>query len=1145
MRSLPNFALSFFLVVVHTVAFAFPPSPGARAREAGEDGRALVLIELEGDAAIEAWSRHGHIPERTAAAHSTRVLDARQHLAGLEMQQDVVAAALASLDPAPQLLYRLQRVFNGLAVRLPETQVGSLWALPGVKAVHPLPLLDPGMVSTAPLIRAPQAWSTSLTGEGMKVGIIDTGVDYLHKALGGSGTYTGHSFDDHVVPWTAKVVGGWDFVGDEYNGSNAARPDGDPMDCNGHGTHVAGIAAAYGVTAAGETYGGPWGAATDLEAFAVGPGVAPQAQIYALKVFGCTGSTGYAAAAIEWALDPNRDGDFSDRLDVVNLSLGSSFGEAGGVYSTIANNAARAGMIIVASAGNSGDTHFITGSPGTADWVVSVANSVDSTSFMSDVEITAPPSVAGRYPATEAGFGPNMAREGGRSGLLVYPADNPKGCTAYSGSAAAAVSGNLALADRGDCTFASKVRNAQNAGAKGVLVVNHVAGDPIVMGASDADAQGITIPSMMISQADGDRIKAGFAAGNVNAVLSAARRGQVRLVSPSATDTMASSSSRGPRLSDFALKPDLTAPGTTIFAAEARSGWAGRSLSGTSMAAPHAAGAMALLRQLHTDWSVEELKALVMNTATPEVWVNPGQAGPRHGAARAGAGRLDVAAAIEGEILAFLDAPASPGRVALSFASPEVVVRHRDARKVRVVNKGDAPASLTVHYEASVDQPGVDIAPVPATLHVAANASATLDVVLQANAMTMANLRGADLSPSQAGVARAWLAEESGHLVLTPERGTPARLPVYAAPRRRATLLARQAALVPPAGTGTVLLELAGQDLTGGDHPDAVVTPLEWQYQAPGGGHIWAGIATDYPDRPLAQALVAFGVALPAIWTTPHFSSVSVDIDTTGDLQADWKLTAIDSARAQDPSASPSDAFLARLCRAASSTTCPGSLPLNGAGADQLDTAPFLSDVMVLYARVADLQLGSGSTIRYRLRADGVTSTWLTYDLARPGVRPAGGAGAFAFLHRGRSGERLTIAYDTARLAAHGSKGVLLLHHHNVAGWRVQAIPVATGGCALACDATAADLAAIGREVAFSATVEATGCSAAPVVTWTMGDGSASKSGSTVSHTFATPGTYRWEVSVAAGPTLCRRTGVLTVGNELPRPARAVLRSGR
>lgn len=1132
--------LGAVVVVCGCAIASFSPA----ATPSGESGDArpeLVVLELEEAPAIEVWSAGAPAVVWNPEVQAQRTAEVRRQLAALEAQQEGVVASLSRLQPPVPALFRLQRVFNGIAVQVEEAQIPTLRALPGVKAVHPLPRLEPGLVSTAPLIGAPRAWGTSLTGQGVKIGIIDTGVDYLHKAFGGSGSYAGHVFDDHVVPWTGKVVGGWDFVGDDYNGSNAARPDGDPMDCNGHGTHVAGIAAGYGVTATGETYGGPWGVGTDLEALAIGPGVAPQAQIYALKVFGCTGSTGYAPAAIEWALDPNRDGNFSDRLDVVNLSLGSSFGAPGGVYATIADNAARAGMIIVASAGNSGDTHFITGSPATADRVISVANSMDSTSFMSDVEITGPAAIAGRYPATEASFGPNMARDGARTGPLVYPSGNPRGCSAFSGAAAAAINGAIALIDRGDCTFAAKVRNAQNAGARGVVIVNNAPGEPIVMGASDADAQGITTPSMMISLADGDRIKAGLGSGAASATLSATRRGQVRLVSPAATDTMATSSSRGPRISDLALKPDLAAPGSTIFAPEARSAWAGRSLSGTSMAAPQVAGAMALLRQLHPGWSVEELKALVMNTATPEVWVNPGQSGPRHGAARAGAGRLDVSAATEGKILAYLDSPTAPGRVGVSFGSPEVVVRHRETRRVRVVNRGDVATNLTVSYAPIVDQPGVEIAPSPPALTVPANSSATLEVVLVATASTMSGRRGEDLSPTQTGGSRSWLAEESGHLLFSAEGNSPVRLPVYAAPRRRATVLARQGARAPAPGTGTASLTLEGQDLGGGPHPNALLTPLEWQFGTAGVGETLGGIVTDYPDRPLAQALVGFGVALPSPWTTPLLVSVSVEIDTNGDSRADWKLAATDAARAQDASSTPVDVFLARLCRADAASQCATPLPLNGAAADARDTAPFLTDVMVLYARVADLQLSAGSTIRYRVLADGVTTPWLQYDLGRPGVRPTGGAGPQGFLQVPRNGGSVPFTYDTTRLAATGSRGILLLHHHNLAGWRAQAIPVAAEGCALACSATVPEIAALGTPVPFRGTAETTAC-AAPTLRWEAGDGSATLTGESVTHTFASPGTYRWQLTVTAGATTCRRTGVISVVEELPRPARRVTR---
>ena len=135
------------------------------------------------------------------------------------------------------------------------------------------------------------------------------------------GTATAGSFP------TAKVVGGIDFAGDAYTGTNAPVPDANPMDCNGHGSHVAGTAAGFGVTAADATFTGPYDAnPSTYSRCSIGPGTAPKALLYGLRVFGCAASTGLTALAIDWAIDPNGDADLSDHLDVINMSLGSNFG---------------------------------------------------------------------------------------------------------------------------------------------------------------------------------------------------------------------------------------------------------------------------------------------------------------------------------------------------------------------------------------------------------------------------------------------------------------------------------------------------------------------------------------------------------------------------------------------------------------------------------------------------------------------------------------------------------------------------------------------------------------------------------------------------------------------------------------------------
>jgi subtilisin family serine protease len=187
----------------------------------------------------------------------------------------------------------------------------------------------------------------------------------------------------------AKVVGGYDFAGNEYDATPSSinfepipTPDPDPMDCYsfGHGTHVAGTAAGYGVRQDGATYDGPYNSSMSLTGLRIGPGLAPEAAIYALKVFGCSGSSNVVDAAVEWAVDPNQDGDFSDHVDVINLSLGSPFGATFDATAVAVENAAKVGIIVVTSAGNSGDVHYAVGSPGIAPHAIAVAaTSIDST----------------------------------------------------------------------------------------------------------------------------------------------------------------------------------------------------------------------------------------------------------------------------------------------------------------------------------------------------------------------------------------------------------------------------------------------------------------------------------------------------------------------------------------------------------------------------------------------------------------------------------------------------------------------------------------------------------------------------------------------------------------------------------------------
>lgn len=234
----------------------------------------------------------------------------------------------------PQKKDEYHKVFNGASLSIPRAMVAPVASLPYVKKVHISRQVHINLEESVKLIKADSVWfQYKVKGKGIVVGIIDSGIDYLHPFLGGG---FGPGF---------KVIGGYDF----------ANKDNDPMDDHGHGTHVAGIVAAdgYGLT-----------------------GVAPGASLFALKVLNGNGE-GYDSdviSAIEMTVDPNDDGDTSDKLDVVNMSLGSDDGDPFDAMTEAVNNAVKLGVVFCIAAGNGGGYNTIA-SPGTAELAITVGAS--------------------------------------------------------------------------------------------------------------------------------------------------------------------------------------------------------------------------------------------------------------------------------------------------------------------------------------------------------------------------------------------------------------------------------------------------------------------------------------------------------------------------------------------------------------------------------------------------------------------------------------------------------------------------------------------------------------------------------------------------------------------------------------------------
>ena len=291
----------------------------------------------------------------------------------LKARQDALRPYIDRLGGT--ILATYQSAYNGVKIRVAPDKADQLLALPNVLAVRSLQVMEKDNTNGVPLIGAPTVWQNSnFRGEGVKIAIIDTGIDYTHANFGGPGTVAAynaaHANETHAADpmlfgprSNTRVKGGIDLVGDSYNADPSSasyqpipHPDPNPLDCNGHGSHVAGTAAGSGVTAGGATYTGPYNSSTiSSNSWIIGPGVAPKADLYAIRVFGCAGSTDVVVDAIEWAVDHD--------MDVINMSLGSIFGSKDDPSAEAATNAARAGVVVVASAGNSGANPYLTGSP--------------------------------------------------------------------------------------------------------------------------------------------------------------------------------------------------------------------------------------------------------------------------------------------------------------------------------------------------------------------------------------------------------------------------------------------------------------------------------------------------------------------------------------------------------------------------------------------------------------------------------------------------------------------------------------------------------------------------------------------------------------------------------------------------------------
>ncbi|KAJ1956365.1 hypothetical protein GGI12_005326, partial [Dipsacomyces acuminosporus] len=507
----------------------------------------------------------------------------------VEMEDGFTTINTASFAPsfasAPQVTIEKQflSIFNGFSVKISKDfDPARLASAPGVKHVWPVSFYDllysqSEQNTTLPYLHqktgvAKAIEEFGLTGKGIKIGIIDSGVDYNHPELGACWKTPG-------CPWQY----GGDFTSEDSNNENPsamANPDAVELDCIGHGTHVAGIIGAQGP----KVYG-----------------VAPGATLGMYRVFGCSGSasTDVILTAIEAA--------YMDGHDIISLSLGGG-GWSEDPLAVVCSNLTKKGVVVVAANGNDGSAGLYTSaSPGLGHGVINVG-SIENWSVTGYTAIVTTSQTQKSIFITTPG-NEDIPFVFDNSTPVVAPTDSKggvEGCSSFNTSLA----GKIALISRGSCSPTQKTINAQNAGAVGVLIYNSVFG--IYNAAVEG---GTTIPVAAISRDDGLFIVNALSQG---AVTIKAPKGETITIDNPTAGLMSAFSSYGPS-PELDIAPLISGPGGLIYSTYPLNFGKYALLSGTSMSTPYISGTIALLKQARPGLTVGQIRDLLANSGKPLV----------------------------------------------------------------------------------------------------------------------------------------------------------------------------------------------------------------------------------------------------------------------------------------------------------------------------------------------------------------------------------------------------------------------------------------------------------------------------------------------------------------------------------------------
>ncbi|MBC8159955.1 MAG: S8 family serine peptidase [Roseiflexaceae bacterium] len=964
-----------------------------------------------------------------------------------------------------QVVFQTQLVYNGMAVVVPAGDLDALRSIQGVAAVQVITPKSQSEANISALISSSltQAAPEGASGAGVTVGVIDSGIDYTHADFGGLGTTPAYVENNPLLVEpgsfpTRKVTGGYDFAGDNYSAIGDATaivpmPDADPLDCTGRGTHIAGVIAGVGVGANGKPFTGPYQPSGRYAALRIPPGVAPAASLYALKVFGCAGTTTtLTTQALEWAVDPNRDGDPADHLDIVIIALSTPFGSSDDPDAVAVQRATELGVTVVAAAGDGGGGFYSVNAFASASSAIAVGASIGS-----PAPLSAP---------ADAYTDPACFDRGDLVGRIVSDGEGE-------------------ITNRSDdCTY--------TVGFAAYRKFDELIDHQHIFDATTAEiAPGRTIRLAIAlpncaTQIDLFRgpVLYSLQGRRYNTRLISARHiGGTNYCAPETALTygLPDTTARGLQRGNGELKPDLVAPSININSAGAGSGNGSSQFSASWTGAAQVAGAAALLKAQHPSWAPAQIKAALMNSAAPVLMDDETVYPP----SLAGAGQLDLSRLTNIGLLV----QGETGSASLSYGAPAISQPWTASRSLRLQNESSAPLNVTLSETAAAREPGITLEYPKSPIEVPANSTVEVSVSMAIDPALL------DFSPDLAtkldapnlGAPRPrfYLAEHSGYLQLRSAGAKPTSVPFVVLPRSASSATAAgevgmaadsRSWALPLRNTGA---RNAGSIDRAGNPQLALVSAFELLESSPAQESLssslraadlrYVGITSNFnPVDGAVPALLYVGLATYAPWSTPNEVQFRLLIDTDLDQRGDFILLNYGWPDAQGR---VSDRFRWGMYRLNSDGSLGdfmfdsfwNTLPPYQAS-PYLDIAPFNTSVMFGLVSTQMLGLPAGQTtinlqLESRARdAAGFTTVvdrlpergWRNYDMAQPAIAPLAQSGNFAsrpvFVDATDS-----LVSGVARpdlIAARGTQ-LLLLHHHNLPSKQAELVNIGVSGLEL------------------------------------------------------------------------------------------------